>query len=82
MFKKLTRTDLDQRRATTSFPEYAEFVSSLKKGEGGLVNVEEAGVSRQTVKNRLKTSADASGVEIKFIRSPQEEVLFEVVGKR
>ena len=81
MFTKMSRTDLDRYRATASYPEYVEMVSDLRKGEGGKVIVEAAGVSRQTVKNRLKSSAAAAGVEIKFLRSPQTEVVFEVVGK-
>ena len=81
MFQKLSRADLDLRRATSRFPEYVAFVGDLKKGEGGVVDVAAAGVGRQTVKNRLKAGADAVGDKIKFLRSSRDIVVFEVAGK-
>ena len=81
MFKKLTRTDLERYRSTSSFPEYVEFIGSLKSGEGGEVDVDKAGVGRQTIKNRLKASADALGVKLSFVRSKPDRVVFEVSAK-
>jgi len=81
MFKKLSRADLERYRSTSSFPEYVEFIGGLKGGEGGEVDVEKAGVGRQTVKNRLKASADALGVNLRFIRSKPDRVVFEVSAK-
>jgi hypothetical protein len=81
MFQKLNRTEVERFRATASFPEYVEFVGDIRKGDGGRVDVQAAGVGRQTVKNRLKASADATGMQIKFMRSRPTEVVFEVVGK-
>jgi len=81
VFEKLTRADLEPFRASGSNPEYAEFVGSLRKGEGGRVVVAKAGVGRQTVKNRLKSAATSVGQEIRFVRSATDEVVFEVVAK-
>ena len=81
MFEKLTATELERVQATASFPEYFEFVSDLRTGQGGRVDVAKAGVSRQTVKNRVQRSAEAAGAEIRFIRSGMDSVVFEVVGK-
>jgi hypothetical protein len=81
MFQKLTRTDLERYRAVGRFQEYVDFLGELKKGEGARIDVAAAGVGRQSVKNRLNTSAAAAGVEIKFLRSKADAVVFEVVGK-
>jgi len=81
MFKKLTRGELDRYRGTAAFPEYVDFLGSLREGEGGEVDLASAKVGKQTVKNRLKTSADALGKGIKFMRSKQEKVVFEVTAR-
>lgn len=81
MFKKLSKSELDRYRGTTSFPEYVDFVGSIKPGEGGEVDVEKAKVGRQTVKNRLKASANALGVDLKFVRSKEDRVIFQVKAK-
>jgi len=81
MFRKLTRAELERYRVTSSYPEYAEFVSGLKPGEGGAVSVAEAKVGRQTIKNRLKTAAEANGTKIKFVRTKgtSDSIVFEVL---
>lgn len=79
MFQKLSKAEIGRYQATSSYPEYADFLSEIKPGEGGRVDVTQAGVSRQTVKNRLNKTAAALGVELKYMRSGQSEVLFEVV---
>jgi hypothetical protein len=81
MFQKLSRAELDRYRVTASFPEYSDFLSELRPGQGGKVSVTEAGVGRQTIKNRLKASAGALGMGIKFVRARGDDVVFEVTSK-
>jgi hypothetical protein len=81
MFQKLNRQELDRFRTTASYPEYAEFLSDMRKGDGGRITVAEAGVGRQTIKNRLNSAAAALGMQIKFVRSRSDDVVFEVIGK-
>jgi hypothetical protein len=80
MFQRLTAADLARHRAVGSNPEYVEFLTGLTPGEGGRINAADAGVGRQTVKNRLNSAAAATGVKIKFVRSSADTVVFEVVG--
>jgi hypothetical protein len=80
MIEKLSRAELDRFRATASYPEY-EVIADMRKGEGGRIAVADAGVSRQTVKNRLNATASAYGIEIKFLRSKPDLVVFEITGK-
>jgi hypothetical protein len=81
MIHKLTRSELDHYRTTSSFPQYLDGLRDLRKRDGGKVLVAEAGVGRQTIKNRLNATALALGIKIKFVRSRSEEVVFEVVDK-
>lgn len=81
MFKKLSKNELDRYRGTSSFPEYVDFLGGLRAGEGGEVDVTNAKVGRQTVKNRLRASADALNINLRFIRSKQDRVVFEVTTK-
>lgn len=78
MFQKLSRAELERYRLTASFPEYTDFLTDMRKGDGGRVSVVEANVGRQTVKNRLKATASSLGMQIKFVRSKSDEVVFEV----
>ena len=60
-----------------------EYVAQMKKaGVGGLVGIDvpEEGVSRQTVKNRVKKTAEALGYTVKFWRSGEDDVVFEITG--
>ena len=82
MFKKLSRADLQRQRASALYPEYAAFLSGLKAGEGGTADVKQAGVSRQSVKNRLNKASDSLGLKLKFHRSGQDALIFEVVKKK
>lgn len=59
--------------------EYVGFLESCRLGSGGKLEVAKEGVSRQTVKTRLKKAADATGKSIKFHRSPATHVVFQVV---
>ena len=81
MFQRLSKTELDRYRGTSSFPEYVDFLGTLKPGEGGKIDVVAAKVGRQTVKNRLRASAEALGIGLRFIRSKQDQVVFEVTAK-
>lgn len=80
MFQKLSASDLARHRAVGSNPEYAEFLAGLNPGEGGRISAADAGVGRQTVKNRLNSAAAATGITIKFVRSSADTVVFVVVG--
>ncbi len=80
--QKLSRAELmgDSRSAGANI-DYVKFLRGLKPGEGGQTTVEEEGVSRQTIKARLKKAADESGKGIKFHRSDSNKVIFEVTDK-
>ncbi len=77
-FEKLSRTQLSSMSGGAQTQEYVSFLSDLKAGEGGRTTVKMARVGRQTIKSRLKKTADHLGLEIKFLRSKPEEVVFEV----
>ena len=79
--EKLTAAELDGRPSGRAKPEYVRFLSGLRVGQGGRAVVADEGVSRQSVKNRLKFAAEAAGVEIKFQRSSPNDVVFAVVGR-
>lgn len=78
-FEKLTRTQLNAMSGGTQIQEYVEFLASLSVGEGGKTTTGRAKVGRQTIKNRLNKAAEHLGMEINFLRSKPEEVVFEVV---
>lgn len=80
--QKLTRNQLmgDQRSAGANI-DYVKFLRPLKPGEGGQATVEEEGVSRQTIKARLKKAADELDKGIKFHRAPSNKVIFEITDR-
>lgn len=80
-FQKLTRTEIGALSGGAPDEEYVNFLSGLKAGEGGRTTIAKAKVGRQTIKSRLKKTAELLEVEIKFLRSAPEEVVFEVVEK-
>ena len=80
MIERLSRVELDRFRATAAHPEY-QVLGEMRKGEGGKIVVADAGVGRQSVKNRLNATAKALGVDIKFLRSGTDIVVFEIAGK-
>lgn len=82
MIEKLTPADLDRMRSTSRNPECVEFMQGLRVGQGGRVVVADEGVSRQSVKNRISKAATVAGVEIKYLRSKPDVVVFEVVSKK
>jgi hypothetical protein len=59
--------------------EYVHFMRGLRPGEGGRASVKDEGVTRQSVKNRLKAAAEVAGVNVRFVRSGNDEVVFQVV---
>jgi len=82
--QKLTADQLTGRPRTRSrgaTSEYVAFLRSLRVGQGGKAIVEGEGVSRQSIKGRLKKAAQEAGVTIKFHRSSPGEVVFEVTDK-
>jgi len=82
-FERLTGPELRALRhagGSRALSEYVAFLGDISLGQGGKVNVSAAKVSRHTVKNRLKSAARGARKEIKFLRSGEETVVFEVVG--
>ena len=75
--QKLSKKDFETPVA--GHPEYIEFLSSARVGEGGRLMVDEEGVSRQSVKNRLNIASKVTGKNLRFYRSAPSEVVFQVV---
>lgn len=75
---KLSAGQLSFGAPTAPVSEYAQFLTGLDVGEGGRGTVETEGVSRQSIKARLKAAAQDVGAEIKFHRTGNDEVIFEV----
>jgi len=82
-FQKLTAADLSASTngVSRSRSPYTLFMGGLRVGEGGRATVEEEGVSRIQIKNRLKAAAKDVGLNIAFVRSSPEEVVFHVVSR-
>jgi len=81
-FTKLSAEQLSSGAPTKPASRYAQFLARREVGEGGKTTVKAEGVSRQTIKNRLTRAAQETGTTIKFHRSPEDEVIFEVTGKQ
>lgn len=62
-------------------PDYVLVLQGLALGEGGMASTADEGASKITLKNRLNAAAQAAGVAIKFHRSDDKSVVFEVVGR-
>lgn len=62
-------------------PDYVLVLQGLDIGEGGMASTVDEGASKITLKNRLNAAALAAGVTIKFHRSDDKSVVFEVVGR-
>lgn len=77
--QKLSPRQLKGERKSSALPEYLEFINSLKPGEGGRTTTAREGVSRQTVKTRVKVAADELGATIRFHRCPEDQVVFELI---
>ncbi len=79
--QKLSAAEVEQHASGTgsAHPEYLFVISSARKCTGGRLVVNDEGVSRQTLKIRLKQAAKVAGRKIKFYRGPATEVVFEVV---
>lgn len=75
MIQKLTAAQLAAR------PDYVLVLQGLAVGEGGMATTADEGTSKITLKNRLNAAAQAAGVAIKFHRSDDKSVVFEVVGR-
>lgn len=71
-FDKLTA---DQVTAYGS--QYVSFLRSLKPGEGARAKCSEEGVTKITLKKRLEKAAGMANVQIKFHRSPEDQVILE-----
>lgn len=75
MITKLSAAQLAAR------PDYVLVLQGLAVGEGGMATTADEGTSKITLKNRLNAAAQAAGVAIKFHRSDDTSVVFEVVGR-
>jgi len=75
MIQKLTAAQLAAR------PDYVLVLQSLAMGEGGMATTAGEGTSKITLKSRLNAAAQAAGVTIKFHRSGEDTVVFEVVSR-
>jgi hypothetical protein len=75
--QKMTKKDFEAPVA--GHAEYIEYLTSARVGEGGRLLVDEEGVSRQSIKNRLNIASKVTGKNIKFYRSAASEVVFQVV---
>lgn len=75
MITKLTAAQLAAR------PDYVLVLQGLAVGEGGMATTADEGASKMTLKNRLNAAAQAASVAIKFHRSDDKSVVFEVVGR-
>jgi hypothetical protein len=76
-FEKLTAEELSAYGS-----EYANFLRTLKPGEGARASVSKEGVTKITLKKRLSNAADIAGVDIKFLRSSKDLVVLQVVGTK
>ena len=75
MLTKLTAAQLAAR------PDYVLVLQGLAIGEGGMATKSGEGAGKPSIKNRLIAAAQAAGVSIKFHRSDENTVIFEVVGR-
>lgn len=75
MIQKLSAAQLSAR------PDYVFVLQGLAIGEGGMATTAEERTSKITLKNRLNAAAQAAGVAIKFNRSDENSVIFQVVSR-
>lgn len=75
MITKLTASQLAAR------PDYVVVLQGLAVGEGGMATTADEGMSKITIKNRLNAAAQATGAAIKFRRSDEHTVIFEIIGR-
>lgn len=80
--EKLTMSHFGTGRGIRANAEYVRFLRTLKPGDGGRATVAQENATRQTIKNRLKKASDEAGVKIKFRRSPNDTVEFEVMPRQ
>ncbi len=80
LIQKLSKQELKRlsRSGSSGYHPYTDFIAGLRVGEGGRLAVAEEGVSRFSIKQRLTKSAAVAGVTIKFYRSPEDTVVFQV----
>ena len=76
----LTKSELESTPASSGHEEYVAFLRGARAGSGGTLEVAKEKVTRQTIKNRLRTAAQITGREIRFQRSSKDSVVFQVVG--
>lgn len=81
-FEKLSQAEIEKmrRRKTPTqglLDPYLKFLDGLNTGDWGSVEIEE-GETQRAVKRRLTTASKQKGVEIKYKKSEEGKVLFEV----
>ncbi len=63
--------------STVDLTEYREFISTTPVGSGGEISIEE-GDNRRAIKRRLTKVAHEANLDIKWRRTTNDKVLFEV----
>ncbi|MBI4507735.1 MAG: hypothetical protein HY691_19570 [Chloroflexi bacterium] len=69
---------LKRRQPTTlDLSPYVAFLETLKSGDWGTVTLEE-GESQRAIKRRLTTAAKQKGIPIRYRKSKEGKIYFEV----
>lgn len=80
-FSKLSKSEIEKlkarRSAKVDLSNYLSFLSSLRSGDWGVLTLDE-GESQRAIKRRLTTASKQQGKEIRYRRSEQGQVIFEV----
>lgn len=76
--ERLTPSQLKGRPRGRANPQYVEFLTSLRAGEGGRATTKGEKATKQTIKNRLNTASKHLGLKVHYLRSPADEVVFWV----
>lgn len=80
-FEKLSPAEVEQmkrrRTPTLDLSEYQAYLETLRPGDWGAVSLEE-GESQRAVKRRLTTASKQMGREIKYKKSREGRIIFEV----
>jgi len=70
------------RNQVSANSEYVEFLQGLRVGEGGQSTVAREGVGKVSIKQRLDRAAEVVGVKIRYLRTNNETVVFQVTGRK
>ncbi len=80
-FRRLSAEEIAKlqppRRNSVDLSEYREFVQGLAPGEGGEIQLA-PGDERRTIKRRLTAAAKQMKMQVRYRRSPEGVLRFEV----